>query len=79
VLPLILVLILLALLFGRGHAQPSSWSSHELGGTTYFDAEGPNGQRQHCESYRLGSTTYTDCRRASDNASSRSPDRRPGQ
>jgi hypothetical protein len=85
VLKLLLVLILLAAIFGcQAHAQPSTWDSYPFGsgtnysgtdakggqwtgrsyqngGTTYFDAAGPDGQHRHCQSYMVGSVTHTTC------------------
>jgi hypothetical protein len=61
VLQLLLALLLLGLLFGRGHAQSANWQSYELGSTRYYRRLRPNGQTQHCSSYRLGFATHTEC------------------
>jgi hypothetical protein len=42
-LQLVLLLILLAMLFGRGHAQPTNWQSHQLGSTHYYEGSDQNG------------------------------------
>jgi hypothetical protein len=55
--------------FGSGRnytgtdARGGQWSarSYQNGGTTYFDATGPDGRNQHCQSYELGSQTITEC------------------
>jgi hypothetical protein len=54
VLQLLLALILLGLLFGRGHAQPSSWESYELGSTRYYQGTDAGGGNWNGSSYRLG-------------------------
>jgi hypothetical protein len=60
VLQLLLVLFLLGLLFGRGHAQPTSWESHQLGSTRYYQGTDAEGGNWNGSSYRLGGTTYFD-------------------
>jgi hypothetical protein len=55
--------------FGSGRnytgtdAKGGQWTgrSYDMGGTTFFDADGPNGQRRHCQSYQLGSVAHTTC------------------
>jgi hypothetical protein len=44
-------------------ARGGEWSgrSYDMGGTTFFDADGPDGQHRHCQSYELGSVTRTTC------------------
>jgi hypothetical protein len=44
-------------------AQGHEWTGHSFtnGGTEYFDATGPDGRHQHCESYPFGSGTTSRC------------------
>jgi hypothetical protein len=60
VLQFLVALILLGLLFGRGHAQPTNWQSHQLGSTRYYQGTDQNGGQWNGSSYRLGGTTYFD-------------------
>jgi hypothetical protein len=60
VLQLLLALLLLSLLFGRGHAQPTNWQSYELGSTCYYQGTDAEGGNWNGSSYRLGGTTYFD-------------------
>jgi hypothetical protein len=44
-------------------AKGGQWSgrSYDMGTTTFFDADGPDGQHRHCQSYMVGSVTHTIC------------------
>jgi hypothetical protein len=54
VLTFLLALLLLGLLFGRGHAQPANWESHQLGSTHYYQGTDAEGGNWNGSSYRLG-------------------------
>jgi hypothetical protein len=58
----LLIIGLLAALAGCGtaaQAQPQSWSSYKLGGTTIYNGTDSNGGQWNGSAYDLGSTTYS--------------------
>jgi hypothetical protein len=48
----------------RGHdAKGGEWTgqSYDVGTGTFFDADGQNGRKLHCESYAMSNTRFTGC------------------
>ena len=44
-----------------GNGEPWTGTSYQSGFMTYFDANGPHGEQQHCRSWQQGWQTITEC------------------
>ena len=44
-----------------GNGEPWTGTSYQSGFTTYFDANGPHSEQQHCRSWQQGWQSVTEC------------------